>query len=198
MTSTLALSLRAKLAATVFGLALAASPVMAQSIFTPTSDGFVGSVNAGAAERGQALSAGGKAVVSGQKLVPGQEITLTTIESGQPDPILAEDITGIDADSSPLRFRACFTTPLSQGMLTETYRIYDHPEPNVGPRWFGCFDANAIGAALERGEALAFLAEADVAPGIDRVVAVFPDGRAYAWHQLNPQLAQGSASAVDQ
>ena len=76
MTSTLALSLRAKLAATVFGLALAASPVMAQSIFTPTSDGFVGSVNAGAAERGQALSAGGKAVVSGQKLVPGQEITL--------------------------------------------------------------------------------------------------------------------------
>lgn len=76
MTSTLVLSLRAKLAATVFGLAVAASPVMAQSIFTPTSDGFVGAVSAGAAKRGDALNAGGKALVSGQKLVPGQEITL--------------------------------------------------------------------------------------------------------------------------
>ena len=31
--------------------------------------------------------------------VPGQEITLTSIESGQPEAILAEDVTGIDADS---------------------------------------------------------------------------------------------------
>lgn len=116
---------------------------------------------------------------------PGEEIRLTTIESGQPEAIIAENVEGIDANSSPLRFRACFRTPLSQGMLTETYLTYDHPEPTVAPRWFGCFDAMAIGTALERGEALAFLSEADVAPGIDRVVAVFPDGRAYAWHQVN-------------
>lgn len=132
------------------------------------------------------------------EFTPGQEIRLTAIETGQPEAIIANDLQGTDADSSPLRFRACFTTPLSQGMLTETYRIYDYPEPNVGPVWFSCFDAAAIGAALERGEAIAFLAEADVSPGIDRVVAVFPDGRAFAWHQLNPQMSQGGASAVDQ
>ena len=43
----------------------------------------------------------------------------------------------------------------------------------------------AIGAALESGEALAFLSEPEIHPGVDRVVAVFPDGRAFAWHQLN-------------
>lgn len=117
---------------------------------------------------------------------PGQEITLTTIESGQPEPILAEGVTGIDADSSPLRFRACFTTPLTQAMLSETYRAYEGAEPLVAPGWFDCFDAVEIGTALERGEALAFLSQAGVAADVDRVVAVFPDGRAFAWHQLNP------------
>ncbi|WP_435259620.1 DUF6446 family protein [Thioclava sp. FR2] len=117
---------------------------------------------------------------------PGEEITLTTIESGQPEPILAENVTGIDADSSPLRFRACFTTPLTQAMLTETYLTYDGAEPLVAPSWFDCFDAVEIGTAIERGEALAFLSQANVHADVDRVVAVFPDGRAYAWTQLNP------------
>ena len=117
---------------------------------------------------------------------PGQEITLTTIESGQPEPILAEGITGIDADSSPLRFRACFHTPLTQAMLSETYRAYDGAEPLVAPSWFDCFNAVEIGTALERGEALAFLSQANVHADVDRVVAVFPDGRAFAWTQLNP------------
>ena len=39
----------------------------------------------------------------------------------------------------------------------------------------------------ERGEALAFLSEPLKDYGMDRVVAVFPDGRAYAWHQLNAE-----------
>lgn len=117
---------------------------------------------------------------------PGQEITLTTIESGQPEPILAEDVTGIDASSSPLRFRACFTTPLTQAMLSETYVAYEKAEPLIAPDWFDCFDAKEIGYALERGEALAFLGQANIHTDVDRVVAVFPDGRAFAWHQLNP------------
>jgi hypothetical protein len=70
-------------------------------------------------------------------------------------------------------------------MLTETYRSYDQAEPLVAPSGFDCFDAAAIGRALETGEALAFLSEPDIHPGVDRVVAVFSDGRAYAWHQLN-------------
>ena len=92
---------------------------------------------------------------------PGTEILLTPIESDSPEPILAEGITGIDADSSPLRFRACFHTPLTQGMLTETYRAYDGAEPLNAPSWFDCFDAAQIGAALETGEAIAFLGQAD-------------------------------------
>jgi Family of unknown function (DUF6446) len=116
---------------------------------------------------------------------PGEEIRLTPIVSAMPEPILAEDVTGIDSDSSPIRFRACFTTPLSLAMLSETYVTYHGAEPLIAPGWFDCFDAEAIGTALERGEALAFLSERSIHPGVDRVVAVFPDGRAFAWHQLN-------------
>ncbi|WP_434613056.1 DUF6446 family protein [Tabrizicola sp. M-4] len=122
--------------------------------------------------------------------VPGEEIKLTLIEGGQAEPIIAEEVTGIDSESSPIRFRACFRTPMTQAMLTETYQIYTGAVPNVAPGWFDCFDAQAIGAALERGEAIAFLSEANIHPGVDRVVAVFPDGRAFAWHQLNAAASE--------
>ena len=119
---------------------------------------------------------------------PGAGIALTLLETGQPEPILAEAIEGIDGSSSPLRFRACFHTPLSQAMLTETYQVYPAPAPLIAPSWFTCFDAETIGRALETGEAIAFLSQANIAPQVDRVVAVFPDGRAYAWHQLSPDV----------
>ncbi|WP_238382617.1 DUF6446 family protein [Tabrizicola thermarum] len=121
---------------------------------------------------------------------PGQEIRLVPLTSDQPEPIVVDTIQGIDADSSPIKFRACFTTPLSLAMLTETYRPYEGAEPLVAPRGFDCFDAAAIGRALETGEALAFLSERNIHPGVDRVVAVFGDGRAYAWQQLNGSLAE--------
>ena len=116
---------------------------------------------------------------------PGNEIRLMPVVGDVPEAILADDVKGIDADSSPLRFRACFTTPMSQAMLTENYRLYDVPEPTIGPGWFDCYDAQKIGEALEAGEALAFLSEHLAHYGMDRVVAVFPDGRAFAWHQIN-------------
>ncbi len=121
---------------------------------------------------------------------PGSEITLTPIIGDVPEAIVADNVTGIDADSSPIRFRACFTTPLSQATLTETYRVYEKPTPLIAPYWFDCFDADKIGEALETGQAIAFLSQADIVDGIDRVVAVFPDGRAYAWNQLNPDKAE--------
>jgi hypothetical protein len=119
---------------------------------------------------------------------PGAEIALTPIFGATPEVIVAENIKGIDAESSPLRFRACFHTPLSQAMLTETYQVYDTAEPLVAPSWFDCFDAQRIGSALQSGEAIAFLSVQDIVPGIDRVVAVFPNGDAFAWHQLNDKL----------
>ena len=115
----------------------------------------------------------------------GAEITLTALD-GKPEPIPVADLQGIDAASSPLRFRACFTTPLTQATLTEAFTVYDKATPLNAPSWFTCFDAGRIGDALAMGEAVAFLSQADIAPQIDRVVAVFPDGQAFAWHQVNP------------
>ncbi len=127
------------------------------------------------------LSSGSAPAMEGQT-----KIRLTVLETGQPEEILVEDFQGIDAKSSPLRFRACFRTPQSLAMMSETYTPYKDPEPLIGPKWFGCYDAKQIGADLEEGKALAFLGEANITYGIDRVVAVYDDGRAYVWHQLNP------------
>jgi len=121
---------------------------------------------------------------------PGAELRLTSVASGQPEPILADSFEGIDADTSPLRYRGCFHTPMSLALLTETYRVYEAPTPLIAPGWFDCFDARQIGAALETGEAVAFLSEANIRPGVDRVVAIFPDGRAYAWNQINETLEE--------
>lgn len=113
------------------------------------------------------------------------EIRLTSVATGEPEIVPVSDLEAIDASSSPIRFRACFTTPLSWPLLTETYTLYEQAEPLVAPGWFGCFDAVDIGSALESGAAIAFLGEAEIEDGVDRVVAVFDDGRAFAWHQLN-------------
>ena len=118
----------------------------------------------------------------------GVEIRLTGLD-GTVEPMLADGVRAIDATSSPLRFRACFSTPESLALLTESYEITDEAVPLVAPGWFDCFDADAIGAALENGEAIAFMGERGIADGVDRVVAVYPDGRAFAWHQLNEKYA---------
>jgi hypothetical protein len=113
------------------------------------------------------------------------QIELTSVVTGEAEPIIFDSFDAIDSDSSPIRYRACFTTVLSQAMLTETYVIHDDAEPRVAPGWFDCFDAEQIGADLETGNAIAFLGTEHIHYGIDRIVAVYPDGRAYAWHQIN-------------
>ena len=113
------------------------------------------------------------------------DVQLTSVVSGLPEAILYENFEAIDAESSPLRYRACFETPMSQAMLTETYEIYDDPVPNVAPGWFDCFEASQVGAALEEGTAIAFLGTGNIVYGFDRVVAVGEDGRGYVWHQIN-------------
>ena len=45
--------------------------------------------------------------------------------------------------------------------------------------------AETVGKALENEQAIAYLAQANIHDGVDRVVAIFDDGRAFAWHQLN-------------
>lgn len=112
-------------------------------------------------------------------------VEMTSLATGLPEEIVFDSFSAIDSDSSPIRFRACFQTPLSQAMLSETYASYPAAEPLNAPGWFDCFDAAAIGAALESGEALAFMGVENIRYGIDRVVAVLPDGRGFVWHQIN-------------
>ena len=114
-----------------------------------------------------------------------EDVQLTALVSNLGEPVPHENFKGIDADSSPLRYRACYDIGMSLAALTETYVLYDKAVPLEAPGWFNCYDADEVGAALESGDALAFLGEANVVYGIDRVVAVFRDGRARAWHQIN-------------
>ncbi|WP_425092518.1 DUF6446 family protein [Tropicimonas sp. S265A] len=117
-------------------------------------------------------------------------IRLTPLdETSAPEAMLTTNVQAIDGDSSPLRFRACFRTTESLALLTESYVIRDDAVPLNAPGWFDCFDAPSIGAALASGEAIAFLGEAEIADGVDRIVAVYDDGRAFAWHQLNKKYA---------
>ncbi|SPF75449.1 hypothetical protein ALP8811_00437 [Aliiroseovarius pelagivivens] len=117
-------------------------------------------------------------------------IRMTNLVTGQPEIVIYDSFEGIDADSSPLRYRSCFTTTMSLAMLTETFEHYEEATPLTAPSWFDCFDAVAIGAALEQGEALAFVGERDIKDGVDRVVAIYPDGRGFAWHQLNEKYSE--------
>jgi len=123
------------------------------------------------------------ATVSG---TPGvTSIRLTTLVDNLPQTIPVSDFQAIDADSSPLRFRGCFTTSLGLETLRETYVPYKDAVPLIAPGWFDCFDARQIDADLEQGVAVAFLSEGNFKYGIDRIIAVYGDGRAFAWHQIN-------------
>ena len=113
------------------------------------------------------------------------DVQLTNLNTGAPEPVLYEDFQAIDAESSPLRYRACFTTTISQALLTETFELYDDAVPTVAPAWFDCFDADAIGAGLEEERFMAFLGTANITYGFDRVVAIGEDGQGFVWHQMN-------------
>lgn len=109
------------------------------------------------------------------------EITIQNDLSTAPSPVSVTNLRAIDSDSSPIRFRACFevTEPVT-GMA------YAQAVPLNAPGWFECFDAAGIGADLEAGRAVAVLGHANFIYGVDRVLALYPDGRGVAWHQINP------------
>ncbi|MEO0678157.1 MAG: DUF6446 family protein, partial [Pseudomonadota bacterium] len=113
------------------------------------------------------------------------EVRLTSLASTAPEPIEIESFEAIDADSSPIRYRACFTTPTPLTTLSETFEVFEDAEPLTAPGWFDCFDAEAIGAAIRAGEAVAFTGTRNLEYGIDRVVAVTASGQGFVWHQVN-------------
>ncbi|WP_299627318.1 DUF6446 family protein [uncultured Tateyamaria sp.] len=117
--------------------------------------------------------------------VQAEEVQLVSVVTDLPEPIPFTNFEAIDADSSPIRYRACFTTELSLALLTETYVGLEDATPRNAPGWFDCFDAPAIAAELDAGTALPFLAQKNIEFGVDRIVAITQDGRGYVWHELN-------------
>lgn len=112
-------------------------------------------------------------------------IRLTRVWDNGAEIIDAADFKGIDAKTSPLKFKGCFKVSNSIPMMTETYVVYADPTPIKAPLWFTCYRHKRLSADIESGEAVAFLGEANIFYGVDRVVAVYGDGRAYVWHQVN-------------
>lgn len=112
-------------------------------------------------------------------------VELTSLVSGEPEQIIFDEFDAIDANSSPIRYRACFTTTMSQPLLTETYELVENKVPRVGPDWFDCFDAARIETELAAGTALTFMGQKNIHYGVDRIVAITADGRGYVWHDLN-------------
>ena len=118
-------------------------------------------------------------------LQPGRDVMLVPLDGGEAQPIAYADFEAIDADSSPIRYRACFTTKMTPHALAQVFTLTDKTEPRNAPEWFACFDAAAIGAALQEGTATAFIGAKNIEFGVDRIVAITEDGRGYVWHDLN-------------
>ena len=112
--------------------------------------------------------------------IDGGEVVLTT-RDGAAVTVPTEGLTAIDADSSPLRYRACFSHDLDAA----DYAPDPDAEPLNGPSWFSCYDAGEVDAALRSGEAVAVMGTANVTYGVDRVAALWLD-RGVMWHRLNP------------
>lgn len=107
-----------------------------------------------------------------------------TGKEGQMLSIPIHDYQGIDSDSSPLRYRACYR--LDPAALADAQRMI-RPTPTNGPSWFDCYSARTIHDDLESGRAMAYLGQRDYRPAIDRVIAVYPDGSAFEWRQTNEE-----------
>ena len=94
------------------------------------------------------------------------------------------DYDGINAPTSPLKMRGCFTFEDPKGAIVAGKRVED-AVPIKPPHWFECFDTEQIQADLESGAAVPIMAGLDEGDGADLYMAIYPDGRAYRWRQPN-------------
>ena len=118
-----------------------------------------------------------------RELAPG-EVSILITRDGTAAPAKVSGLRAITADSSPIRFRACFNVD-DPGTVVAMADEAKDAVPLNAPGWFDCFDAARIGADLAAGRAAALMGEANIRFGIDRVLAVYPDGQAFAWHRIN-------------
>ena len=94
------------------------------------------------------------------------------------------DYSGITASSSGLKLRECFKI-VDLSFDTQVLTVYQKPTPLNAPFWFGCFNAKLLSKDLNANKAVAFLSKKEEFDGIDKVIALYPDGTGFQWRQLN-------------
>ena len=114
--------------------------------------------------------------------ITGAAEMVVTLPDGSNRAVPVDGFHAIDAASSPIRWRACFTLDPAQ---VADAAPYEGATPLNGPGWFRCYSARALTSDLAAGNAVAVLGQSEIRPDVDRVIVVYPDGRAFGWHQFN-------------
>ena len=91
---------------------------------------------------------------------------------------------GINAPTSPLKMRGCFTLTDPEGAIVAG-QLAEDAVPIKPPYWFECFDTEQIQSDIESGKATPIMAGLDEGDGADLYMAIYSDGRAYRWRQPN-------------
>lgn len=91
------------------------------------------------------------------------------------------DYQEIDGETSPIKYRACFQMP--EG--TVLYGDDREATPLVAPYWFKCFNAKTLTEDIDKGAVNAVSFNANQPFGVTSYMIVYPDGRGYAWRQIN-------------
>lgn len=113
-----------------------------------------------------------------------EEVTGITEVTVGGEPFNVSDYVGINAPTSPLKMRGCFTFENPKGAIVAGQRATD-ATPLKPPHWFDCFDPEQITADIDAGEAIPIMAGKDEGDGADLYMAIYTDGRAYRWRQPN-------------
>lgn len=112
-------------------------------------------------------------------------MTVTLTKSESKVTVDLDNIESINSSTSPLKYRSCLKINNKALETLKDYLPYVNGTPLRAPNWFECFDVRVITNDLQSGKARAYLSERNIEYGIDRVLAIYPSGIAYAWHQIN-------------
>ncbi len=99
--------------------------------------------------------------------------------------VTVQNYRGIDSVTSGLKLRGCFSVDIDE---FSQFQELEKATPLAAPFWFSCFDHKNIQEAIDSGNAKAFLVSENEKDGIDRVVAIYPNGSAFQWRQLNSKF----------
>jgi len=114
---------------------------------------------------------------------PLHTINVTPNNGDAPEAMLIDGQPIVAFSTDAKFYYACFQTGMSFGLLTETYEISDDAMPAKPLGEMACYDQEQIAQDVASGEALSLVGQRNIIDGIDRIIAVYPDGRAFAWHQ---------------